>query len=78
MDRSVEHRTVKSFAEQRAAGGAPTEATNGMACPRCHKGVTMVCDTVRLLGQVRRYRQCANPNCRHKFVTKEKIDKPNV
>lgn len=76
MDRNTEHKIVKSFAEQRAEGVASGATANGMVCPQCSCKVTMVCNTRRLFGQVRRYRQCVNPKCLHRFVTKERMDTP--
>ncbi len=74
MDKAVPHKLVKSFAE-RQAGAAGAAFTGGIACPQCGGNMTMVTNTIRLNGQVRRYRQCASPKCRHKFVTKERAGK---
>jgi len=70
MDRSAKH-PVKSYADRRAGVGGD-DTPRGITCPRCG-GVTMVTTTRRLFGAIRRYRQCAAPNCRfHLVPTEEK------
>jgi hypothetical protein len=62
-------RPVKSYAQMRAESGADTA---GIACPYCGCTITVVVNTMRLVGFVRRYRQCVHPRCRGRFSTQEK------
>ena len=73
MDRSAKH-VVMSYAEQRA--GTAASSSIGITCPRCG-GQTMVTDTRKLFGVIRRYRQCVMPQCRMRLTpTEEKQQTP--
>ena len=73
MDRSAKH-VVRSYVDQRSGTVGPS--TPGIVCPKCG-APTMVTNTRRFLGIVRRYRQCVRPMCRFRLIpTEEKTRNP--
>ena len=49
---------------------APKGAGDGMLCPQC-KSETAVIDSRPVLDSIRRRRECVNPDCRHRYTTRE-------